>query len=209
MRERKRTLSDLPALPSNEPVPTASSMFPSGEGKSPEPSKGPDDAEIDALVGDGGFSPDDALNDQIEELERWAAATERRDRAESIRFWVLRGAAFVNAALAAAATPLGYDKAAVVLAAGAALFIAIDAAWPASSFRNPYRRAVYDLRQLQGTVKLRWDKVRLAYPSPTSPKRIGHALALLDGIHAKREEIGKYLGSAEATGGIRRPSESR
>jgi hypothetical protein len=184
-------------------------MFPSGEPKTPEPSKEPEEDELEAPVA-GSFSPDDALDDQIEELERWAAASERRDRAESVRFWILRGAAFVSAALAAASTPLGYAKAGLILAASAALFIAIDAAWPGSSPRTPYRRAVYDLRQLQGTVKLRWDKVRLAYPSPTSPKRIGHALALLDGIQAKREEIGKYLGLAEASGGIRRaPTESR
>jgi len=45
-------------------------------------------------------------------------------------------------------------------------------------------------------LKLRWDKVRLAHPNPLSPKRVAHALVLLDAISAKREEIGKYLGDA-------------
>jgi hypothetical protein len=63
---------------------------------------------------------------------------------------------------------------------------------------------VYDLRELQNTLKLRWDKVRLAHPDPAAPQRTAHALALLDQVQSKREEIGKYLGSAEASPGIKR-----
>src|SRR5688572_11767198 len=48
------------------------------------------------------FAPDQALSDQIEDLERWAEANARHDRRESIRFWVLRGSAFLGAAAAAA-----------------------------------------------------------------------------------------------------------
>jgi hypothetical protein len=153
----------------------------------------------------GAYSPDDAIDEQITDLERWAAASERRDRNETLRFWVLRGVAFLSAALAAAGGPLGFNRGVVVLAALAALFIAIDAAWPGANLRNPHRRAVYDLRALQNTVRLRWDKVRLAYPNPTGARRVANALALLDAIQAKREDIGKYLGSAEASPGLRRP----
>ena len=56
------------------------------------------------------------------------------------------------------------------------------------------RLAIHDLRELQHTLKLKWDKVRLAYPDPNTAKRIAHALALLDATHAKREEISRYLG---------------
>ena len=87
---------------------------------------------------------------------------------------------------------------------GAALCIAVDAAWPTDSFRNVHQRAVYDLRELQNTLKLRWDKVRLAHPDAAAPQRTAHALALLDQVQNKREEIGKYLGSAEASPGIKR-----
>jgi hypothetical protein len=117
---------------------------------------------------------------------------------------VLRGVAFVSAVLAAVGTQFGHERASAVLAGVAAVFIAIDSAWPGSSSRNPYRRAVYDLRALQGTIKLKWDKVRLAYPNATGARRVANALALLDAIQAKREDIGRYLGSAEASPGIKR-----
>jgi len=217
-RERTRSLSDLPPLMNRTEPPGRSDMAPRSPTIPPgalpdlskaaaDPSKTPAPPEIEAADGQfeaGSFSPEDVIDEQIAELERWAAANERRDRNESVRFWILRGAAFLSAALAAAAAPLGYAKAGIILAACAALFIAIDAAWPGSSQRNPYRRAVYDLRALQQTVKLRWDKVRLAYPGPTSAKGIAHALALLDMIQAKRDEIGKYLGSAEPSSGVKR-----
>ncbi len=153
----------------------------------------------------GAFSPDDAIDDQIADLERWAEANERRESAESRRFWILRGAAFVAAVLAAIGASLTYGRAASIFAGVAALFIAIDAAWPGASLRNPHRRAVYDLRSLQNTVKLKWDKVRLAYPNPTGARRIANALALLDAIQTKREDIGRYLGSAEPSRGVKRP----
>jgi len=84
----------------------------------------------------------------------------------------------------------------VAAGAVAALAIAIDAAWPSTADRVARRRAIHDLRDLQHTLKLKWDKVRLAYPDPNTPKRIAHALALLDATQAKREEISKYLGDA-------------
>jgi len=64
--------------------------------------------------------------------------------------------------------------------------------------------AVFDLRELQNTLKWRWDKVCLAHPDQAAPQRTAHALALLDQVQNEREEIGKYLGSAEASPGIQR-----
>ena len=46
--------------------------------------------------------------------------------------------------------------------------------------------------------------MRLAHQDPAAPQRTAHALALLDHVQAKREEIGKYLGSAEASPGVKR-----
>ena len=65
-------------------------------------------------------------------------------------------------------------------------------------------RAVHDLRELQNTLKLRWDKVRLAHPDLTAPQRVAHAMAMLDAVLAKREEIGKYLVRAEPSTGVKR-----
>jgi hypothetical protein len=203
------SLSDVP-LPAPPPRPDRADRTEGSLTRSDVPPRTGSHAPVDPSDEElqfppGAYSPDDAIDEQITDLERWAAASERRDKGESTRFWVLRGVAFLSAALAAAGGPLGFNRGVIVLASLAALFIAIDAAWPGANLRNPYRRAVYDLRALQNTVRLRWDKVRLAYPNPTGARRVANALALLDAIQAKREDIGKYLGSAEASPGLKRP----
>jgi hypothetical protein len=152
----------------------------------------------------GNFAPDSAIDEQISDLERWALANLARDRREKVRFWVLRGLAFLGGAGAAVAAGFGVAKVAIVLSGLAALVVAIDSAWPSGSFRNSNQRAVYDLRELQNTLKLRWDKVRLAHPDPYARERVAHALALLDSVQNKREEIGKYLGNAEPSPGVQR-----
>jgi hypothetical protein len=150
------------------------------------------------------FAPESAIDDQIADLERWALANLARDKRDKLRFWVLRGVAFLGAVGAAVAAGFGVAKGSIVLAGLSALAVAVDAAWPSGSFRNPHQRAVHDLRELQNTLKLRWDKVRLAHPDPQARERIAHALALLDSVQAKREEIGKYLGNAEPSPGVRK-----
>jgi hypothetical protein len=151
-----------------------------------------------------GFAPDSAIDEQIADLERWALGNLARERREKLRFWVLRGIGFLAAVGAAVAAGLGGAKAAIVLGGLAALAVAVDSAWPGSAFKNPHQRAVYDLRELQNTLKLRWDKVRLAHPDPNARERIAHALALLDSVQAKRDEIGKYLGNSEPSPGVQR-----
>jgi hypothetical protein len=152
----------------------------------------------------GAFAPEAAIDEQISDLERWAEANLARDHKDKIRYWVLRGLAFSGASAAALSAGFAHPQPTIVFAVLAALCVAIDSAWPSNSFRNAHRRAVYDLRELQNTLKLRWDKVRLAHPDASAPQRTAHALALLDQIQSKREEIGKYLGSAEASPGIKR-----
>jgi hypothetical protein len=145
---------------------------------------------------EGAFAPEAAIDEQIASLEAWAVANLRSEHREIARFWILRGIAFLAAVAAAAASPMQMAHWGIVAGAAAALAIAIDAAWPATADRLARRRAIHDLRDLQHTLKLKWDKVRLAYPDPNAPKRIAHALALLDATQAKREEISKYLGDA-------------
>ena len=145
---------------------------------------------------EGAFAPEEAIDQQIASLEAWASANLHSEHKEIARFWVLRGIAFLGAVAAAAASPLQMGPWGVAAGALSALAIAIDAAWPSTADRVARRRAIHDLRDLQHTLKLKWDKVRLAYPDPNTPKRIAHALALLDATQAKREEISKYLGDA-------------
>jgi hypothetical protein len=168
------------------------------------PEAGREDAEIDAILRPPqGFAPEKAIDEQIEDLERWALVNLRQDKNEKIRYWLLRGLAFLGAAGAAVAAGLLATKAALVLAALAALAVAIDSAWPTTT-KNPSLRAVHDLRELQNSLKIRWDKVRLAHPDPNAPQRVAHAMAMLDQVQSKREEIGKYLASADPTQGITR-----
>jgi hypothetical protein len=168
------------------------------------PEAGREDAEIDAILRPPqGFAPEKAIDEQIEDLERWALVNLRQDKNEKIRYWLLRGLAFLGAAGAAVAAGLLATKAALVLAALAALAVAIDSAWPTTT-KNPSLRAVHDLRELQNSLKIRWDKVRLAHPDPNAPQRVAHAMAMLDQVQSKREEIGKYLASADPPQGIPR-----
>jgi hypothetical protein len=163
-----------------------------------------EDAELDSMIrAPQGFAPEKAIDEQIEDLEHWALVNLRQDKNEKIRYWLLRGLAFLGAAGAAVAAGLLATKAALVLAGLSALAVAIDSAWPTTS-KNPSLRAVHDLRELQNSLKLRWDKVRLAHPDPHAPQRVAHAMAMLDQVQAKREEIGKYLSSADPTQGITR-----
>ena len=152
----------------------------------------------------GSFAPETAINEQIADLERWVQANLVRSRNDRIRFWVLRGLAVSGALLAALMAKRESPQATILASVLAALCVAIDAAWPSDSFRNVHQRAVFDLRELQNTLKLRWDKVCLAHPDSAAPQRTAHALALLDQVQNKREEIGKYLGSAEASPGVQR-----
>jgi len=151
---------------------------------------------------EGAFAPEAAIDDQIAGLESWAVANLRSERREIARFWVLRGIAFVGTVIAAASAQLHIEHLALAAGGISVLAIAIDAAWPTTADRIARRRAVHDLRDLQHTLKLKWDKVRLAYPDPNAAKRIAHALALLDATQAKREEISRYLG--DATPGVAR-----
>jgi len=141
-------------------------------------------------------APDKTIDDQIAQLETWAQLTLRVGRAEAVRLWALRVISFFASIGAAAAAAMEMTNQAIVCGCIAALAIAIEAGWPSAGDRVARRRAMHDLRELQHTLKLRWDKVRLAHPNPLSPKRVAHALVLLDAISAKREEIGKYLGDA-------------
>src|SRR5258706_9232264 len=151
---------------------------------------------------DGAFAPEQAIDEQIADLEAWASANLRSERRETARFWLLRGPAFICSVGAAAGAAIQLLQLSIGCGAVAALAVAIDAAWPATADRSARRRAIHDLRELQHTLKLKWDKVRLAYPNPQTPKRIAHALALLDATQSKREEISKYLG--DATPGVTR-----
>jgi hypothetical protein len=144
----------------------------------------------------GDFSPEQAIGGKITDLEEWAQAIARQQRRETARNWILKGISFFGVVTCAAGGAMDIPNLSIGAGITTAIAIAVDAAWPGSGDRNARLRAVHDLRQLQHTLKLKWEKVRLAHPDPQAIKRIAHALALLDTIQTKREEIGAYLGEA-------------
>jgi hypothetical protein len=147
------------------------------------------------------FSPEKSVQTTIADLEDWARAILRQLRVDALRHWLLKGVAFFSAVATAAGGALSMPRLAISAGIATAVAIAVDAAWQASGDRSARLRAVHDLRELQHSLNLRWEKVRLAHPDPAAIKRVAHALALLDAAHAKREHIGTYLG--EATPAVR------
>jgi len=192
------TPDSMRPLPPPSLPPTRSSIVPHNE----LPGRGDDVSELLARA-PSDFAPETAIDEQIADLERWAEVNLIQDRNDKIRFWLLRGITFLGASGAAVAAGLASTRVAVGLGAAAALAMAIDSAWPAA-FRSPSMRAVHDLRELQNMLKLRWDKVRLAHPDAGAPQRVAHAMAMLDAVQAKREEIGKYLVRAEPSQGVKK-----
>jgi hypothetical protein len=150
------------------------------------------------------LSPEDVLDEQIRDLESWARVILARTRLEAARYWTLRGLAFCAAASAAALALKGYELAPVLLTALSALTVAIEMGWPGGSPSAVYRRATSELRELESVVKLRWQKVRLSHPDPSSRKRVAYAVELLELIHSRREEVGRYLGTSPPNEGINR-----
>lgn len=147
------------------------------------------------------FSPEKSVQTAIIDLEDWARAILKQHRRDIARHWLLKAISFFAAVTTAAGGALSIPRLAVFSGIATAVAIAVDAAWPHSGDRNARLRAVHDLRELEHSLNLRWEKVRLAHPDPASIKRVAHALALLDAVHAKREHIGSYLG--EATPAVR------
>lgn len=145
------------------------------------------------------YSPEQSITSQIAALETWARAISAKEKTDAWRTWALKGIAFFGAVAGATAGVLAYPRVSIAAGVVTAIAVAVDAAWPISGEAAARRRAVHDLRELQHTLKLKWDKVRLAYPDPLAVKRVAHALALLDSTQNKREEIGRYLGEASPT----------
>src|SRR5689334_12397723 len=97
-REPMRSLSDVPLPPVPRSEGASRSDLAPRPGLSqpniptpPPPAIADPDAEVPFPP--GAFSPDDAIDEQIADLEKWAVANERREYAESLRFWILRGVA--------------------------------------------------------------------------------------------------------------------
>lgn len=193
-----------PSLPPMRPPPAYAGSDPPAPPYPGLETPPPPAAEAEVTVSrlSASVSPDAAVEEQLEELERWVVANQRADFNDRVRFWALRGVGFVGSAGAALSGGLQGAQSALAFGGAAAIAIAIEAAWTGSTSKSPFQRAVHEIRELENTIKLRWDKVRLAHADPAAPQRTAHALALLDAVQARREDIGKQLRNAEPSPGV-------
>jgi hypothetical protein len=207
--------SRLGAAPvTNPPPPTAGAGLPplpapprapqfEGSALTPLPPGAAERPAAPERVGESpdGFSADAAITTQLDSLEAWARANERIERQTARRFWGLHAVALLSAVLGSAVAPLwGNLPLAVILLGVAALCIVIEAVSTSSDRLGvAQRRALHELRELQHLIQLRWDAARLAFPNPYHPRRVAHALSLLDTVGSRREEIGRVLGASHAS----------
>jgi hypothetical protein len=138
-----------------------------------------------------------AIADQLAGLERWANANRRHATRTAVRFWLLKAVAGGGAIAASVAASFGWMPWVAALTALVVLAVAIDSASSAPP-NFAHEMAFADIRHLQNTVKLSWDKVCVSRPDPQDPARQLAAIAILDDIQARRDQIRRYMGSPEA-----------
>src|SRR5215471_16359136 len=201
-RESARAKSESPVQTGKLPplaVPPPRSSPASSENPPPEAALGPPESYL-GLIGAGNdrFSPEKAVTEQIVSLDGWVRRNERDRRKVALRFWLLKLPAFTGAVAASVLEAFGYGREVIVIGAVVAFAIAIDSALTGPS-QTPYQRAIQDIRNLQNSVKLKWDKVRILHPDPKDNARLEAALAILDAIQVRRNEISKYFASPQTS----------
>jgi len=201
-RESARAKSESPAQPAKLP-PIATPPPRSGpvitEAPPPEAASSTGDSYM-GLIGPPPerFSPEKAVSEQLQALDSWVRRNERDRTLVALRFWLLKLPAFGGAVAASVCEAFGYGRVVIVLGAVAGLAIAVDCALGGPA-QSPYQRAIQEIRNLQNSVKLKWDKVRILHPDPKEPARLEAALAILDAIQVRRNEIAKYFASPQTS----------
>jgi hypothetical protein len=146
------------------------------------------------LPGEATFSAELTLAEQMDDLERWAVATQGRIKFETRRVALVRSLTMAFLLGAMATISAGLVRLGTALAVLGVLGMMVDVAWPGlSSGRGLRQQAVHALRDLQNSLKIDWDRVRLMYTDPANPKRTEHALGLLDMVRTQRGVIAHRL----------------
>jgi hypothetical protein len=142
-------------------------------------------------------SGDSAIADQLAGLELWALSNRRGANRTAVQFWLLKAVAGGGAIGASVAASFGWEHGVVALTALVVLAIAVDSASSAPP-NLAHQRTFADIRHLENAVKLKWDKICMTYPDGQDPVRQSAAIAILDDIQARREQIRRYMGSPES-----------
>ncbi|MBN1609763.1 MAG: hypothetical protein JW940_24235 [Polyangiaceae bacterium] len=138
--------------------------------------------------------PERTLSEQMDDLERWALNVQRRIRLEQWRAVLMRTCALASVLGAAVVVHQGRTTLGALLAAVCALLMIAETAWSGlSSGRSVRQQVVNDLRELQHGAKLQWDRIRLTHADPTGRERAKYAVALLQAMRTRREQIARHL----------------
>jgi hypothetical protein len=142
-------------------------------------------------------SGDSAIADQLAGLELWAMSNRKGANRTAVQFWLLKAVAGGGAIGASVAASFGWEHGVVALTALVVIAIAVDSASSAPP-NLAHQRTFADIRHLENAIKLKWDKICMTCPDAQDPVRQSAAIAILDDIQARRDQIRRYMGSPEA-----------
>jgi hypothetical protein len=96
------------------------------------------------------------LQNQLNELEKWAQANENDAKNDAIKFWMLKIPALVLSASAGITAYFKWDLVPVILSAIASLCVLIDGLNPNGLLRSAHHGAFLDIRSLQHRMLAQW-----------------------------------------------------
>lgn len=134
------------------------------------------------------------LREFLSDLETWASANRRDAKVDLFAFWMLKGPALATSAFSSLFTAWNLKTLGAVLAATAALCVAIDAIRPRGQLRSAHMRAVYGIRNLEHSIKTKWNigKLNGEADGPVAAR-------VLEFGNEEREKISSELEAAESS----------
>ena len=117
---------------------------------------------------------------------------------DGLRYFALKAPAIASSGLAAVFSAKHWTELATWLAAIASVCVLIDAINPSGQLRNAHKRALHQLRELEGKVTTDW---RIGKLSGKDPDAL--AASILTAAQKEREKIARDLQVAETSFGKR------
>lgn len=133
------------------------------------------------------------LSDYIQELEMWALANREDARQDTIKFWALKGPAILCSASSGVFAYLQWALAGLIASGIASICIVMDGLLRAGLLRSIHIRAFHDIRALESRMRDDW---LIGQANCEQENKL--VARILKGAKDKREEILKYIISAEA-----------
>jgi len=156
--------------------------------KAPIPTSGGEDIDPQRIVAD-----------EMDLLERWAAANLTASNRDFARYWAIKIPTLLCTLAIVAIKPLGFGNgAAAALGAFSTLLISLDSLWPGGLAYNAHRRAANEIRRLQADTSSTWNEAKLTYG--TDPQKLSDAaVRILKNIRAERGRIDQQVTAIETS----------